>query len=66
MRSGGILSQKKYFGGGTYKMTDVKKMTAKDDFLKMPRHVRNCEAYESYEDCKTRLWRSLDIKKLNH
>ena len=35
-------------------MTDVKKMTAKDDFLKMPKHVRNCEAYESYEDCKTR------------
>ena len=34
-------------------MTDVKRMTAKDDFLKMPLKDRNCEV-EMYEDCRTR------------
>ena len=41
------------FGGGIYKMTDVKRMTAKEDFLKMPLKDRNCEV-ELYEDCRTR------------
>ena len=41
------------FGGGIYKMTDVKRMTAKEDFLKMPLKDRNCDV-ESYEDCRTR------------
>ena len=41
------------FGGGIFKMTDVKRMTAKDDFLKMPLKDRNCEV-ELYEDCRTR------------
>ena len=41
------------FGGGTYMMTDVKRMTAKDDFLKMALKDRNCEI-ELYEDCRTR------------
>ena len=41
------------FGGGIYKMTDVKRMTAKNDFLKMPLKDRNCEV-ELYEDCRTR------------
>ena len=48
------LSQKRYFGGGAYKMTDVKKMTSNDDFLKMPFDTINCDAREFYEDCKTR------------
>ena len=34
-------------------MSDVKRMTAKEDFLKMPLKDRNCEV-ESYEDCRTR------------
>ena len=34
-------------------MTDVKRMTAKDDFLKMPLKERNCDI-ELYEDCRTR------------
>ena len=34
-------------------MTDVKRMTAKEDFLKMPLKDRNCEV-EFYEDCRTR------------
>ena len=34
-------------------MTDVKRMTAKEDFLKMPLKDRNCEV-ELYEDCRTR------------
>ena len=34
-------------------MTDVKRMTAKEDFLKMPLEDRNCEV-ELYEDCRTR------------
>ena len=34
-------------------MTDVKRMTPKEDFLKMPLKDRNCEV-ELYEDCRTR------------
>ena len=41
------------FGGGIYKMTDVKRMTAKEDFLKMPLEDRGCEI-KSYEDCRSR------------
>ena len=41
------------FGGGVYTMTNVKKMKAKTDFLKMPLKERNCEV-ELYEDCRTR------------
>ena len=41
------------FGGGVFKMTVVKRMTAKDDFLKMPSKTKNCEV-ELYEDCRTR------------
>ena len=41
------------FGGGIYMMTVVKRMTAKDDFLKMPLKEKNCEV-ELYEDCRTR------------
>ena len=41
------------FGGGSYKMTNVKRMTAKKEFLKMPLKDRNCEE-ELYEDCRTR------------
>ena len=37
-------------------MSDVKRMTAKKDFLKMVLKDRNCEI-ELYEDCRTRkLW----------
>ena len=39
------------FGGGVYTMTDVKRMTAKSDFLLMPLKERNCEV-ELYEDCR--------------
>ena len=41
------------FGGGIYMMTDVKRMTATDDFLQMALTERNCEV-ELYEDCRTR------------
>ena len=41
------------FGGGSYQMTDVKRMTAKEDFLKMPLKDRNCEV-ELYEDCRNK------------
>ena len=34
-------------------MTDVKRMTAKQDFLEMPLKDRNCEV-EMYDDCRTR------------
>ena len=47
------LSQYTGFGGGIYKLTDVKRMTAKEDFLKMELKDRNCEV-ELYEDCRTR------------
>ena len=41
------------FGGGTYQMTEVRRMTAKKDFLKMPLKDRNCEV-ELFEDCRTK------------
>ena len=41
------------FGGGIFVMSVVKRMTAKEDFLKMPLKDRNCEV-ELYEDCRTR------------
>ena len=41
------------FDGGSYQMTDVKRMTAKEDFLGMMLTDRNCEI-ELYEDCRTR------------
>ena len=41
------------FGGGSYRMTVVKRMTAKKDFLKMSLKDRRCEV-ELYEDCRTR------------
>ena len=47
------LSPYVHFGGGTFKMTLVKKMTAKPDFLEMPLEDRECEV-ELYEDCRTR------------
>ena len=41
------------FGGGVYTMSVVKRMSAKEDFLKMPLKDRNC-VVELYEDCRTR------------
>ena len=41
------------FGGGSYQMSVVKRMTAKEDFLEMSLKDRNCEV-EMYEDCRTR------------
>ena len=41
------------FGEGVFTMTNVKRMTAKEDFLKMPLKERNC-AIELYEDCRRR------------
>ena len=41
------------FGEGLFTLTDVKRMTATDDFLKMPLKDRRCNV-ELYEDCRTR------------
>ena len=49
----GTLSPFVSFGEGIYTMTDVKRMTAKDDFLSMPLAERQCEV-ELFEDCRTR------------
>ena len=40
------------FGGGIFAMTDVKKMTTKEDFFKLPLKERGCEV-DLYEDCRT-------------
>ena len=45
------LSRYNGFGGGIYMMTDVKRMTAKKEFLKMSLKDKNCEV-ELYEDCR--------------
>ena len=47
------LSSFKGFGGGTYKMTAVKKMTVTDDFLDMRLEDRKCKV-EPNKDCRTR------------
>ena len=46
------LSPFVHFGGGIFSMTDVKKMTAKSDFLQMPLEERGCNV-DLYEDCRT-------------
>ena len=47
------LSSDKEFGEGTYKMSVVKKMTAKSAFFKMPMKDRKCQV-EPFEECRTR------------
>ena len=47
------LSDYNSFGEGVYTMTDVKRMTSKEDFLKLPIKDRKC-SIELYEDCRTR------------
>ena len=42
------------FGGGSYKMNAVKRMTARRDFLTMSFRDRNCNV-EEYDDCRTRM-----------
>ena len=49
----GTLSPYVDFRSGIYKMTAVKRMTAKNDFLKMPMKDRKC-SLDLYEDCRTR------------
>ena len=41
------------FGGGSYQMTAVKRITATDEFIKMPLKDRNCEV-ELYGNCRAR------------
>ena len=48
-----LLSSYIGFGGGSYKMTVVKRMTPTSDFLRMSAMERNCEV-EEYEECRTR------------
>ena len=48
------LSPHVSYGGGVYMMSVVKRMTAKEDFLKMPLKDRKCEV-ELYEDCRTKM-----------
>ena len=45
------LSSFRGFGGGTYKISDVKNMTTTDDFLNMPLKDRKCEV-QPYEKCR--------------
>ena len=46
------LSSDKEFGEGTYKMSVVKKMTTKSDFLEMPMKDKKCQV-ELFEECRT-------------
>ena len=47
------LSDSFGFGGGSYLMTDVKRMTATTAFLDMSREDRKCDI-ERFQDCRTR------------
>ena len=49
-----VLSGYNGFGKGVYTMTAVKRMTSKEDFLKLPIKDRKCNI-ELYEDCRTRM-----------
>ena len=58
------LSSFRGFGSGTYKISDVKKMTTTDDFLNMPIEDRKCEVMPNeecqnqklQEECNYDLW----------
>ena len=45
------LSSFNGFGSGTYKISDVKKMTTTDDFMSMPLEDRKCEV-KPYQECQ--------------
>ena len=45
------LSSFNGFGSGTYKISDVKKMTTTEDFMNMPLEDRKCEV-KPYEECQ--------------
>ena len=47
------LSSDKQFGEGTFKMSDIKKMTATKSFLGMPVEAKRCQV-EPYEECRTK------------
>ena len=47
------LSSTKEFGGGIYKISDIKQMTATSAFLNMPMGEKQCTVH-SFEDCKTK------------
>ena len=47
------LSNYAGFGGGSYRMTSVKRMTASSAFLDMPYENRGCQV-ELFQDCRTR------------
>ena len=45
------LSSFNGFGSGTYKISDVKKMTTTDDFMNLPLKDRKCEV-KPYDKCR--------------
>ena len=45
------LSSFRGFGSGTYKISDVKKMTTTDDFMNLPLKDRKCEV-KPYDKCR--------------
>ena len=47
------LSSDKQFGEGTFKMSDIKKMTATKAFLGMTMEDKRCQV-ESFEECRTK------------
>ena len=47
------LASDKGYGEGTYKMSVVKKMTAKIDFLEMSMKYRKCQV-DPFEECRTK------------
>ena len=47
------LSPSVHYGGGLFSMTEVKKMTTKKDFFKLPLNERGCVGGDLYEDCRT-------------
>ena len=48
-----LLSPDLFFGNGTYKISAVKKMTARKSFLEMSMKDKNCQV-EPFEECKTK------------
>ena len=47
------LSSDKQFGEGTFKMSDIKMMTATKAFLGMPMEIKRCHV-DPYEECRTK------------
>ena len=49
--------------GNEYNFNNVKEIKVTEEFLTLDKNVRNCQNYESLQDCKTRICIDSIVKK---